>query len=114
MADIDIYQGDDKTFRLSVVDSAGSAVDISTWSALTFVAKENRTIATSIISKSLGAGITLVGGGTGGLADIEVEDTDTAGEIPRTLVFAVRGVESGGEIRTLKVGTFEIKENVTD
>ena len=76
---LDILKGESRTFRTTIRDSTGALVDLSTATAIEFQVKDaDGDSDPPLISKSIGSGITLVGGGTGGQFDIALDPSDTS------------------------------------
>ena len=74
-----IFLGESLVLLLTVTDQGtGDPFDLSTYTAIEFQVKASDGAADPpLISKSLGSGITLVGGGTGGQAQVAINTSDT-------------------------------------
>jgi hypothetical protein len=70
------FKGADKVFRYQIVDSAGAAQDVTSWT-FEWVLRRTPAGATAHISKTLGSGIALVGAAGLGVIDVTILDTDT-------------------------------------
>jgi len=117
MADtiLEIFKGDDKTYELSVVDSDGTAVNL-TGCTLKFTVKRYRTDAytdAKIKKTSASEAEIKITDAAAGEAEIYVTDDDTKSLEAKTHWFDVE-LTKGGKIYTIKFGKFIVLEDVTD
>jgi hypothetical protein len=70
---VEIYRGDSKVLRVTVVDENNLSVDISSFNIEYVLYKKDITY----LSKTIGSGISFVGGGTTGIFDINYLPVDT-------------------------------------
>lgn len=61
MQNYSMTSGDSKTITVNVVDAAGTAVDVSTATAVRYAIATSAAAVTPSVSKTLGAGITVAG-----------------------------------------------------
>lgn len=107
---ISICQGATYSQVFTYKDSAGSAVDLTGYSAR-LKAKNKRTDVTAIISLTSGDGITL--GGAAGTISLLISDTDTASYSPGTLVYDLELEDGSGVVTRLLQGYVNISGEVT-
>lgn len=102
---MEMWSGDDKTIRITVTDpGTGQVVNISAATAIKYVIVSSA--GAVVVTKGLGTGIVLVGGGTGGQFDVTLAAADTA---------SLTGIHTheaqltlGGLVSTVMVGTLTI------
>ena len=89
------FKGEDVTFRMSVVDSAGAAQNVTGW---TFAAQWRRTAdsGTATLSYTSGTGIA-INSATAGVVDVTIPDTDTDGIESGEFSYAVERSNAGSE-----------------
>jgi len=109
--DLSIYEGEDKTWSVTILDSAGAPVDITGYTFL-FVVKENitDTDANAKIKKE----ITSHSDPTNGVTQIAIDAADTA-DINGKYLYDYQWVDTSTKRRViLKKATFEIEKRVGD
>ena len=73
-----LFAGDDETINLTAIDDSGATINISSASAIVWkLAQDERSTAT--VTKSLGSGVALVGGGSGGIFSVAIDAADSTG-----------------------------------
>lgn len=114
-----MYKGDNKKYRVRVIDDAGDPQDI-TGGGLIFTVKEDPTDAAPTIQKdSSVVGEIDITDPSGGIAFIYIvpEDTRDPGNnvdvIPGTYEYDIQYTNASGEIKTLCKGTLKIMQDVT-
>lgn len=107
MTDFSMFQGDTKVLELTVRDIDGVVVDISGASSIRWALARNAKMPTAKLTKSLGAGIALVGGGTTGRCDITLSPSDTSDLTPTTYYHETE-IIIGGVVATIDSGSVTI------
>lgn len=98
-----IYSGEDKTFLITVIDSAGNPTDLTPYTALEFEVKPQAGDPDpALISKTLGSGLTLLAqtGDTLGQAHLKISSVDTVGQ-SGTFECDLIGVDGAGDRQVL-------------
>ena len=109
--DLSIYEGEDKTWTVTILDSAGSPVDITGYTFL-FTVKETitDTDANAIIQKE----ITTHSDPTNGVTQIALDSADTVDKEGKYL-YDYQWVDTATKRKVvLKNATFEIEQRVGD
>ncbi len=109
--DIDVYQGDDKKIKLTVTDESGTAIDISSYE-IYFTVKKNIDDSDSdaVYSFDMGVGTD----GEDGVITFWIERADTSGLDAGTYVYDIQWKDTDSKVKTLIVGDFNVKKEVTD
>lgn len=94
-ADDHWFIGEDRTFRYPVVDENGDVQPITGW-GLEWVLRERPDAGTTVLSKTVGTGITITDG-TAGICSVAVADTDTIGLTAGDYYYALRRSDEGYE-----------------
>lgn len=105
-----LFIGEDRTLRFTVVDSAGAAVDITGY-ALEWVMRERPAAATATLTKTTDDDITLTDP-TNGLCEVAVADTDTLSLSPGQYFHTLRRKDDGSET-VLSFGDVVLKQAAT-
>jgi len=107
--DYEFYRGDDHTFALTFTDSAGAAVDISTWTVF-FTMKTSRADldANALITKD----ITVHDDATNGETSFIIYSTETASRVG-SYYYDMQYRNAEGRIRTFDSGSMEFLEDIT-
>lgn len=108
---LDIYEGEDKTWTVTITDSAGDPIDITGYTFL-FMVKTNisDTDANAIITKQ----ITSHSDPTNGVTQIALDSSDTEDSSGK-YVYDYQWLDTSTKRRPiLKEGTFEIEQRVGD
>lgn len=115
MTDLRAKRGDTITLAIAAKKADGTAQTL-VGKLLTFTAKDRLADldAAAIISKSIGAGIT-VDNAAGGLATVTLSPADTAGFTgPRTLLWDIQMTDTvTGDKKTLDEGKLYVRPDVT-
>lgn len=90
-----LFIGEDRTLRFTVVDANDAAVDISGY-ALEWVMREKPASATADITKATGSGITITDG-PNGLCEVAITDADTLALLPGTYFHTLRRTDDDSE-----------------
>ena len=98
-----LFAGDDNTINITVTDDAGDVVDISTVTAITWKLCASERSTTTIISKTLGSGISLIGGRTGGIFQVAIDSADSTG-LDGTY-YQASSITLGGDLTHVAIGT---------
>jgi hypothetical protein len=112
---IDMFKGDHKTLRLTVIDGNGDAVDLA-GASLIFSLKFIATASTALIEKTSAkpAEIDILTPTTNGIAEIFLLPADTTSLRPKVYTFDVQLTDSGGKISTLLRGNLNLLQDVTN
>lgn len=102
-------QGDDKRFRVNVVDQNGTPVDISSSTEIVFKIA-NRVRSPAILTKSLTTGTILIGVNSQFYFDIS--DTESANLPPGNLYCEARITNSDGDRQTVGAGRFTVQDTL--
>lgn len=111
MSILRMVRGDDRTFTITITDSSGDAVDIST-STLKFTARRAYD-GVAVIEKETDAGITL-GAGTGE-ATLAIDAADTSG-LPAAiteLLWDVEVTDAASAVQTTVTGVLRISPDLS-
>lgn len=106
LQDFTTYAGDSVSPIYTVTNAAGTALDISTASAITWKAKRNSASA-AVITKTLGTQIVLVGGGTAGQYQVNLLSADTA-PLSGYYVYSTAITDSLGNVTTVATGRMRV------
>ena len=104
------FIGEDRTLEFTVVDSAGTAQNITGW-ALEWVLRDAPGNATALLTKTVGDGITITDGAAG-RCDVAIADTDTESLSPNLLFHTLRRTDDGLET-VLAFGEALLKQAAT-
>jgi len=111
--DFSMHSGDDRVLEVTINDSAGSAVDIST-ATITWALSRISTTAVepkgaALLTKTLGAGVTLIDGPNGrcDVALVEADTDDLAGSFYHEMQIVI-----SGDTSTVMYGTVTIKKDL--
>jgi len=114
-ATIWIVQNDSKSWTVSVVDSAGAAVDLTGYTAATFSVKAKFGAGEPVIAaKTLGSGTSIPSPESGGLVRVTLDPADLSGvtvpdgSSPLALVWDLYLVSSTGVGTTVVRGTIQV------
>jgi len=99
-------QGDDAGYRLEFT-MAGSAVDISGWSSITFTVKRKRSQSTPDLQVTAD-----IVDGPGGVAEINLSSADTA-DLAGLYYYDIE-VNIGSKVRTVMSGVVPFEQEVTN
>ena len=109
--DLNIYEGEDKTWSVTILDSAGSPVDITGYTFL-FVVKENMgdEDSSALIKKE----ITVHSSPTTGKTQIPVVETDTE-DMSGKYLYDYQWLDASTKRRVvLKKAAFEVEKRIGD
>lgn len=115
MSTLRMYRGDTQLLDVVVVDEAGAAVDIS-GSDIRFTAKRKPSDPDldAIITKTLGSGIDLVGGGLAGECQVTIDPVDTDSLTKQTtLTWDLQLVDGGGAVKTAAFGRLMVLVDIS-
>src|SRR6266498_2303077 len=101
------YQGDDPQPVFTVLDSSGTAVDISTVSDITWIAKLNASTAAVVSKTKLTGGIAFTNTGTDGKFTVSLTKVDTAALTGNYEHYASI-TDAIGAITTVTVGRLQV------
>ena len=104
-----IFEGDDQNLNVTVLDDAGAVVDITSASALDWKMAVNE-LTSPVISKTLGAGITVTNG-PAGIFQVALAGTDTDGLAGGTYYQASR-VTLSANLTHVAIGTVWLRRKV--
>jgi len=109
--ELSIYEGEDKTWTVTIVDSAGDAIDITGYTFLFVVkTKIDDSDSDAVISKE----ITSHSDPTNGVTQIAIDSSDTA-NISGKYVYDYQWIDSTTKRRVvLKKAEFNIEQRVGD
>ncbi len=112
--EIDIFQGDNKTYKLTVVDRNDAVVDISS-STIKFIVKKLLGDTTGLITKTTAdAAEVLITDGPNGAAEIYLVPADTSSMERGEYEYDVEYTAVSGKKHTIIVSRFTIKLEGTD
>lgn len=114
---MEMYRGDDKRFRVAVIDpdNDNAPVDLSTIETMRFTAKltEFVTDSNATIRKSVGDGITITDA-IGGIAVIKIDPEDTSTlKATIDLVADIQVVDGASETKTIAKGVLKVISDIT-
>lgn len=89
------FIGEDRTFRHTVVDDDGDVQPITGW-GLEWVLRERPDAGTTILTKTVGSGITITNG-TAGICSVAIADADTIALNPGDYYYTLRRSDAGYE-----------------
>jgi len=114
MTDKEVFQGDDKTYELTVVDDADPPVAVAiTGFTIKFTVKEFKTDTTNKIQKTTAdAAEILITDGPNGLAEIYLVPADTA-VLSGEFFYDIEVTNLSSKIYTIATGRFTIKLDIT-
>ena len=112
--EIDIFQGDNKTYELTVKNRAGAVVDITSGTIKFTVKKLLDDTATIITKTTAEATEVTITDGSNGVAEIYVVPADTATEERGEYEYDVEYTAVSGKKYTIIVSRFTIKLEGTD
>ena len=120
MADFELYRGDSKTYRVSVVDEAGLPVDITSNLLRFTIKKDLGDPDSSAIVKKASSGfadggamqVSIVGAPANGVFDIYLRPADTYTAKPDKYFYDIQ-VGIGTRVYTVAYGKYTIKGDVT-
>lgn len=104
-------RGDARSFRVTVKDEAGAAVDL-TGATIKFQARKHPHSSTAVLSKTLGSGIA-VENAAGGVFRIDIAPADTAalGNWRQEYLYDVEVTKAGSPV-TVARGTLTIEPDI--
>ena len=108
--DFTLYSGDDKTIVVTITNSSGQIVNLTSLEAAQFIAKKYSKSSTVDITKTKNDGITLNDPATDGKLNILLAAADTSSLAPGEYYIEVRIKDSGSKIGTVSVGTMTLKQ----
>ena len=120
MADLELFRGDSKTYRVSAVDENGLAVDISSNLLRFTIKKDLDDPDSSAIVKKASSGfadggamqVSIVGAPANGVFDIYLRPTDTYSAKPGKYWYDVQ-IGIGTRVYTAAFGRYTIKAEAT-
>lgn len=102
----ELFAGDDKVLRITVVDTANAVVDITDFLEIRW--KMARTVHQSpLLEKSLNNGIVIVNGGSGRY-DIVLNSPDTEAMRQGDYYHEAECIDEDGNVATVMIGTITI------
>jgi hypothetical protein len=105
--DLRLYKGD--TFkRVITVTAEGDPFDFSGYS-ITFVVKEKATDSASVVSLSIGSGITVAAN----VVTITIPAAETAKLAIKRYAYDLKFISSSGEVSTRMIGAFSVEQDVS-
>jgi hypothetical protein len=107
---IEVYRGDSALLSVHITDNAGADFNITTATEITFTIRTQEDDATALLTKTLGAGVTLTVPATGHCT-VKIEDGDTY-DFPGVKLYDIQ-VEIAGEVYTVVKDRFTITKEVT-
>lgn len=107
------FTGKDKLLQFTIVNSADTAVDITSWTALKFVLTQPGAAAgvTPLISKTTGSGIAHTTPASG-IVTVTIEDTDTDNLAGGTYYYELSRTDAGYE-DVLAYGNVDLRQSPT-
>jgi hypothetical protein len=100
---IEVYSGEDSLPTVTVKDASGVAINLSTASAIQWNVYDPSGTIVAVLSKSLGSGVTLIGGGTGGQFSVALTAANTTA-IDGWYSHSAIVTDSGGLISVVETG----------
>lgn len=111
MTDINIYEGNDKAFILTITDADGVAVDITGYTILfTVKSSIDDTDTEALISKEITSHTTPASG----ITRITIDRADTLNVSPGKYPYDIQAIDISDDRTTVAIGTFQIIQSVTD
>ena len=83
-----VPQGSFETFRFTLVDDAGAAVDLTPYVDIRLQVADGPG-SSPFITKTIGSGIAIIGAPTAGIFEVTFDGTDTSGVTPGTYKYDV-------------------------
>ncbi len=105
-----LFIGEDRTLRFTVVDANDAAVDITGY-ALEWVMRERPGSDMATLTKTTGSGITITDG-PNGLCEVAIADANTLALDPGTYFHTLRRTDDGSET-VLSFGDVILKQAAT-
>ena len=109
--DLNFDEGDDFPYTITVVDSDGSAVDLTGYTFyMTIKYKKSDSDTQAIFKKT----VTVIPDPELGIVTITIDRADTLGIIPGTYPYDIKYKDDSGDVRTLLRGQYKLIQGVTD
>lgn len=106
--DFTMWSGDDKTLTITVTDANDVVVDLTGASALVWILKRSKHAAAILVTKGLGAGVTITDA-ENGIFTVDLNPADTAALTQNNYYHEAQITDASGNISTLLIGTANIK-----
>jgi len=111
MTNLEIYEGNDSTWTVTITDSSGDAVDITGY---TFLFTVKKSISDSDDDALISKNITTHISPTTGVTTITLNRADTLGKDKTTYYYDYQWIDTSDKRRTILKGLFSIVESVGD
>ena len=109
--DLEFNEGDDFTYKITLTDSDGIAIDITGY---TFYMTVKKTVSNSDDDALFKITVSTIPSPTLGIVNIPIDRTDTLNKTAGIYPYDIKYKDGSSEIKTIIYGDFKLIQGVTD